>query len=151
MSESVVPDPFKAFKVNPELLSEGKKITNLMNSDLITFTVQVVASGGENRLHSHSNIDAIWFVLGGEVTFYTEVDREVAKLNKHDGHLIPRGTPYWFDSTSDDPLVIRHITARDPSISAKRIEHAPRKYAGVAESGLPQRRVTALEGQRFGG
>ena len=105
----------------------------------------------ENSLHAHSNIDAIWFVLGGEVTFYTEGDQQVAKLSKHDGLLIPRGTPYWFDSTSDDPLVILHITARDPSIVGKRIAYAPRKYAGVAEGDLPERRVTALEGQRFGG
>ncbi len=151
MNESMVPEPFKTFEVNPVLLSEGKSITNLMNSDLITFTVQVVASGGENSLHAHSNIDAIWFVLGGEVTFYADGDQQVAKLSKHDGLLIPRGTPYWFDSTSDDPLVILHITARDPSIVGKRIAYAPRKYAGVAEGDLPERRVTALEGQRFGG
>ena len=58
---------------------------------------------GENNLHSHSGSDGFWFVLEGSVNWYGDGDEFIAKLDKHDGILVPRGTPYWFEQTGDIP------------------------------------------------
>src|SRR3972149_3094331 len=66
----------KLFKYQrPEF--EGVKKTMLMcNSDLMKVQVQVVKSGGENNLHTHTGEDAFWLVLKGAVKFYGEGDKE---------------------------------------------------------------------------
>jgi len=69
----------KLFKYQrPEF--EGVKNTMLMcNSDLMKVQVQVVKSGGENNLHTHTGEDAFWLVLKGAVKFYGEGDKEFPK------------------------------------------------------------------------
>lgn len=70
----------KLFKYQrPEF--EGVKKTMLMcNSDLMKVQVQVVKSGGENNLHTHTGEDAFWLVLKGAVKFYGEGDKVIGEL-----------------------------------------------------------------------
>src|SRR5581483_7550533 len=112
--------PYQTFKIKAPVLEHGKKGGRMVISDLMSVGVQVIASGGETNLHAHANEDATWFVLNGVAKFYGEGDRELATLGKYGGLVIRRGSPYWFESGSDENLVIMRIAARDPNVSPGR-------------------------------
>jgi mannose-6-phosphate isomerase-like protein (cupin superfamily) len=104
-----------------------KKSLLMCSSDLLRVHAQVVKSGGENNLHTHTGEDAFWIVLGGAVRFYGEGDKVIGECRKHEGILIPRGFKYWFESASDEPLEILRIAARDQNVENKRVNEAPLK------------------------
>jgi len=107
---------------------EGVKKSMLMcNSDLMRVHAQVVKTGGENNLHTHTGEDAFWLVLSGVVKFYGEGDKVIAELKKHEGIMIPRGFMYWFESASDEPLEILRVSARDRNTENKRVNYTPLK------------------------
>ena len=142
MESAPVPAPFQTFSVKPQLLNHGKTSTRLVRTDHLNSGVQVVAEGGETNLHAHSSQDEIWFVLEGEAVFYTEGDRVVARLGKHQGLLIPHGAPYWFESTSAENLVILRFGAAVPEAGPdRRIDIEDRKWAVAGEAGGVPREV----------
>jgi mannose-6-phosphate isomerase-like protein (cupin superfamily) len=89
--------------------------------------VQVVKSGGENNLHTHTGEDAFWYVISGAVKFYGEGDKLVGEYKKGEGLLVPRGYKYWFESASQEPLEILRVTAKDQNIDNKRVDLSPKK------------------------
>jgi mannose-6-phosphate isomerase-like protein (cupin superfamily) len=138
------PGQFQTFTVEPRLLQQGKTSTRLARTDHLNSGVQVVADGGETNLHAHSSQDEIWFVLSGVATFYTEGDRVVATLGKHEGLLIPHNVPYWFESSSKDGenLVIMRFGASVPEAGPdRRIDWQERQWAVSSEPGGAPRDV----------
>jgi mannose-6-phosphate isomerase-like protein (cupin superfamily) len=136
------PGEFQTFAVKPQLLQHGKTSTRLVRTDHLNSGVQVVANGGETNLHAHSSQDEIWFVLSGAATFYTEGDRIVARLEQHDGLLIPHNVPYWFESSSDENLVIMRFGASVPEAGPdRRIDWQKRTWAVSGEPGGAAREV----------
>lgn len=142
---------YKTFRVRPQLVESGKTVSRLATSDLISLGVQVVsASGGETNLHAHLGEDAVWLVLNGEATFYGEGDQVMAKIGRYEGLLIPRGAPYWFESSSEENLVVLRFGARAQNEEKRRVDHSARKYGvGSSEGGIA-REVKLVEGQFFG-
>ena len=104
-----------------------KKTWQVCNSDLMKVQVQVVKSGGENNLHTHTGEDAFWYVVSGAVRFYGEGDKVIGEYQKGEGILVPRGFKYWFESASSDPLEILRVTAKDQSVDNKRVDLSPQK------------------------
>src|SRR5262247_652406 len=104
-----------------------KKTWQVCNSDLMKVQVQVVKSGGENNLHTHTGEDAFWYVVSGAVRFYGEGDKVIGEIKKTEGILIPRGFKYWFESASDEPLEIIRVAARDQNTENKRVNMAALK------------------------
>lgn len=117
----------KLFKYQRPEFEGVKKSMLVCNSDLMRVHVQVVKSGGENNLHTHTGEDAFWLVLNGAVKFYGEGDKVIGALKKHEGILIPRGFNYWFESASDEPLEILRVAARDQGTENKRVNRSPLK------------------------
>jgi len=117
----------QVFKYERAEFDGVKKSMLMCSTDLMRVHVQVVKSGGENNLHTHTGEDAFWFVLCGAVRFYGEGDKVIAEINKAEGILIPRGFKYWFESASDEPLEIIRIAARDQNIENKRVNMAELK------------------------
>jgi mannose-6-phosphate isomerase-like protein (cupin superfamily) len=137
---------FETFSVTPQLLKTGKTSTRLVRTEHLNSGVQVVAEGGETNLHAHSSQDEIWFVLSGAATFYTEGDAIVARLGKHQGLLIPHGAPYWFESSSDENLVILRFGAAVPEAGPdRRIDMQERKWAVSGEQGGAPRQIQYAE------
>lgn len=141
--------PFKVFQVRPQLLEYGKVVTSAAKTDLISCSVQVIAHGGETNLHAHMGSDAIWLVLNGKAKFYTTGDEVVAEVGKNEGLLIPRGTPYWFESSSDDNLVILRFGATAQTEPEQRINYNERKFSVDGQQSA-QRPTKVLEGKFFG-
>jgi mannose-6-phosphate isomerase-like protein (cupin superfamily) len=104
-----------------------KKTWQVCNSDLMKVQVQVVKSGGENNLHTHTGEDAFWYVISGAVKFYGEGDKVIGEYQKGEGILVPRGFKYWFESASSEPLEILRVTAKDQSVDNKRVDLSPQK------------------------
>ncbi len=127
MAEQEVPVTFKVAKIHPQIVSKGKSHQSLFRTDILGAGVQVVTTGGETNLHAHAGADAAWLVLAGQVTFYGEGDKIVAKLGRHEMLLIPRGVPYWFESSGDEPLVVLRFSARAQDTENKRINMTERK------------------------
>jgi len=116
---------FQVFQTEPRRITSGKDFGFLARSDIANLSWQIVAGGGENNLHAHTGSDEIWFVLEGEVTFYTEGDREVAKLGRWGGLLIPRNVPYWFESSGSEPLVTLRFGAVSQKDKDARVDLTP--------------------------
>ena len=115
---------------------EGVKKSMLMcTSDLMRVHAQVVKTGGENNLHTHTGEDAFWLVLSGAMKFYGEGDKLIAELKKHEGIMVPRGFKYWFESSSDEPLEILRVSARDQTTENKRVNYTPLKPWQVERPG----------------
>ncbi|MEA2639914.1 MAG: hypothetical protein QOF51_1308 [Chloroflexota bacterium] len=124
--------PFQVGKVHTQLVRRGKSSQPLVRAGKLGVSVQCVAAdSGETNLHSHPGVDSAWMVLGGRAKFYTVNDRVLGELDHNEIISIPGGTPYWFEAVGSDPLVILHITARDPDIKGEsRIDYTPRSVGG---------------------
>jgi mannose-6-phosphate isomerase-like protein (cupin superfamily) len=148
MDNSTPASSFQTFSVAPQPLKHGKTSTRLVRTDHINSGVQVVAEGGETNLHAHTSQDEIWFVLSGVATFYTDGDAIVAVLGKHQGLLIPHGAAYWFESTSDQNLVILRFGAAVPEAGPdRRIDVQKRTWAVSGEPGGVPRDVQPAAGK----
>ena len=116
-----------------------KTIVWLARTDHLFADVQVVHQGGETNLHSHSHLDGFWFVLSGQARFYGEGNRLLGEPRRHEGILLPRGTPYWFESVGPEPLEILQIESSDVPITSQaqlvsdRTDHAPASRSGAAD------------------
>ncbi len=104
-----------------------KKTWQVCNSDLMKVQVQVVKSGGENNLHTHTGEDAFWYVVSGAVRFYGEGDKVIGEYQKGEGVLVPRGFKYWFESASSETLEVLRVTAKDQNVDNKRVDLSPQK------------------------
>jgi len=115
----------------PENQDVPKTVTLLARSDIVFVTVQNLLEGGENNLHHHKYQDGFWFVLSGRVRFYTVDDEVVGEFGRHQGVLVERGFPYWFESVGDEPLELLQVEAssramKTPAeIKDDRIDHTP--------------------------
>lgn len=127
MTATQAPAPFQVAKVRPQMVSRGKTSAQLAKAGSLSIGVQVISpDGGETNLHSHPGVDSAWMVMGGKAKFYTKGDEVVAELDKNEVISIPAGTPYWFKAGDDQPLVILHMTCKDPSIKGSpRLDYAP--------------------------
>lgn len=92
-------------------MERNKHVVTLALTDRISANVQVLKEGGENNLHTHPNMDGFWMVLKGRVKFYGDNDVLLGEFGPHEGILVPRGTHYWFESSSDEHLEILQVEA----------------------------------------
>jgi mannose-6-phosphate isomerase-like protein (cupin superfamily) len=116
----------------PENQDVPKTVTLLARTDIVFAAVQnLLLQGGENNLHHHKYLDGFWFVLSGRVRFYTVGDEVVGEFGRHQGVLVPRGFPYWFESVGDEPLELLQVEASSrpmatpADIKADRVDHTP--------------------------
>lgn len=138
--------PFEVAKIRPQLVNKGKSNQDLVRAGALHVSVQVVSSdSGETNLHAHPGLDSAWLVVSGKAKFYTVNDRPIADLDKNEIISIPAGTPYWFEAEGDEPLVILHITSKDPRhLGSTRIDYTPRDVGG-------ENRLHGLTGAFFEG
>jgi mannose-6-phosphate isomerase-like protein (cupin superfamily) len=110
----------------PEILDQPKVTVSLVGSELLRVGIQVVQpKGGETNMHAHPALDSTWLVLSGKAKFYGFGDALIGEAGPHEGVFIPKGVPYWFEASGEEPLEILHITARDPNARNERVDYAP--------------------------
>jgi mannose-6-phosphate isomerase-like protein (cupin superfamily) len=96
------------FRLHAQLLDQGRSNTLLAETDNMWATLKVYASGGENGLHTHPNEDHMFVVMQGTARFHGPND-ETADLGKYQGIMLPAGSYYKFQSTSEEPLVLMRV------------------------------------------
>lgn len=101
-----------------------RNVKRLARSELMNVLLHHWDTGGEVGLHHHTDGDATWVVLEGEVTFYGETDQVLARAARSEAVLVPRNTMYWFENSGTGPLVMFRISAKVGGIS----EHDDRVY-----------------------
>jgi mannose-6-phosphate isomerase-like protein (cupin superfamily) len=102
-----------------------RNVKRLARSELLSVLLHRWDTGGEVTLHHHTDGDATWVVMEGEVTFYGGDDEVLARAGRSEAVLVPRNTMYWFVNSGDEPLVMYRISAKVGGISEKddRIYH----------------------------
>lgn len=116
-----------------------KAVRRLAATPTIVAAVQTVGPEGANNLHAHRYREGVWFVLAGRARFHGQ-DGVLAELGVHDGIVIPRAVPYWFESVGDEPLQILQVEASDrpnPVASEDRIDLDGPAPAWVTGSDAP--------------
>jgi mannose-6-phosphate isomerase-like protein (cupin superfamily) len=96
------------FRLRAQLLDQGRSTTKLAETDNMWATLKVYASGGENGLHTHPYEDHMFIVLQGTARFYGPKD-ETIDLGRYQGIMLPAGSYYKFQSTSEEPLVLMRV------------------------------------------
>lgn len=96
-----------------------RNVKRLARSELLNVLLHHWDQGGELTLHHHTDGDAAWVVVGGEMTFYGENDQTIAKAGPRKAVLIPRNTMYWFTNSSTTPLEMFRISAKVGGISER--------------------------------
>jgi mannose-6-phosphate isomerase-like protein (cupin superfamily) len=93
------------FKMEAKLLDAGNTETPLAVGDHLWLKIKVYAKGGENKLHAHPHQDHSFIVLAGEAQFHGPRGEEKL-LAKGEGIFLPKGCFYWFETVSEEPLVL---------------------------------------------
>jgi len=99
------------FKLRAQLLTEGRSIHPLAETENLRTWIKVYATGGENTLHAHTTEDHMFVILDGEGSFYGP-NGEKKVLKRNDGLMLPAGTFYHFNSSGDEPLVLLRVGSR---------------------------------------
>jgi mannose-6-phosphate isomerase-like protein (cupin superfamily) len=71
--------------------------------------MQVLLKTGETSLQPHPNTDSFWWVVRGQVAFYTTGHELMAELAAEEGVMIPRDYPYSFIAVGEEDLEILQI------------------------------------------
>lgn len=99
------------FKLRAQLLDQGRTDTEVCRTNNMWARLKVYASGGENALHCHPREDHMFVILQGSARFYDK-DGGTTDVNRHEGIMLPAGTYYSFEATSNEPLVLIRIGSR---------------------------------------
>ena len=113
MQTAAKPVPKSSVQVVNTAWQPGERnVKRLARSELLNILLHHWDKGGEVALHHHTDGDATWVVLSGEVTFYGEGDQVLAKAGPREAVLIPRNTMYWFTNSGTAPLEMFRISAK---------------------------------------
>jgi quercetin dioxygenase-like cupin family protein len=110
-------------------LESGKKLhVKLAGTDTVRAQVQILKKGGENNLHYHPNMDLIYMVLKGKVTFYGPGDKVLGSYGPLEGLLLPENARYWFGSEGEEEAWLLQIAGFPKGIKmSRRINAEPLK------------------------
>jgi mannose-6-phosphate isomerase-like protein (cupin superfamily) len=136
------PEP-QVFRCRAPGFESGRRIVRLARTDRMYAQFQVLKSGGESALHSHTHLDGFWMVLKGKARFYGEGDRVVAEIGPMEGVLIPRGFRYWFESAGDEVLELLQVESADVSMGGEND-----KFSDITHHTSERRLATRVEPDR---
>ncbi len=96
------------FKLEARLPLDGRTNIPMAASENMWVVLKTYASGGENELHAHPNEDHTFVILRGAARFYGPKGEEKV-IGVGEGVLLPRGTFYWFQTVSKEPMVLLRV------------------------------------------
>lgn len=116
-------------------LEAGRKLhVKLAGTDSCRAQVQILRKGGENNLHYHPNLDLIYMVLKGRVTFYGPGDKVLGSYGPLEGLLLPENARYWFGSEGEEEAWLLQIAGYPKGAKASRRINAEPVKANQGES-----------------
>ncbi len=109
------------FDLRTPLLKQGITTNTRARTEQLEICIKVYANGGENEMHSHTAEDHAFVVLSGQATFHVGTDENEKVLGMYQGIMLPQGTPYWFQSTEPN-LVLLRVSAKIPDAPAQKLK-----------------------------
>jgi mannose-6-phosphate isomerase-like protein (cupin superfamily) len=107
--------PPQPFRLRAELLKKGRSNQVVADTGNMWVNLKVYASGGENGLHNHTDQDHFHLVLSGSACFYGPRGEEL-HCGQYEGIMLPSGSFYRFNATSQEPLILLRVGAKtDPT------------------------------------
>jgi mannose-6-phosphate isomerase-like protein (cupin superfamily) len=107
--------PPQPFRLRAELLKKGRSNQGVADTGNMWVNLKVYASGGENGLHNHTDQDHFHLVLSGSACFYGPRGEEL-HCGQYEGIMLPSGSFYRFNATSEEPLILLRVGAKtDPT------------------------------------
>ena len=128
--------PIQHFKYESQTIEKSKKVSWLCKTDHLFAASQVIRQGGETNLHAHPSLDGFWFVLAGRARFYSDETTIAFEAGQFEGVLVPRGTPYWFESVGDEQLEMIQVEA-----SSKAFTTEEALFADRVDYNAPKRQI----------
>ncbi len=121
----------------PTDFDRPKVSVRLGQTDIIRGHVQVIRHGGENNLHYHSRVDAMFTVLSGKVRFYGPGDEVLGECGAMEGVIIPRNARYWFENMGegDAEVMLVQSFAVPGADTSGRTDSSPRKLKDAGGGG----------------
>jgi mannose-6-phosphate isomerase-like protein (cupin superfamily) len=142
----VAKDEAQWFNMRVPLLDQGRMDTEIARAAGMTARIKVYASGGENELHCHASQDHMFVILQGSARF-TDKDGGTHDVAKHEGVMLPAGVYYWFEATSEEPLVMLRVdNAQKPGDDRLNIDGKPMPGNSIENKTVP---VIIREGAFF--
>lgn len=108
--------PPSLFKLRAQLLKQGRTTDLVSSTENMRVHIKVYASGGENGLHNHTGEDHFHLVLQGSARFFGPRGEEV-DCHQYEGIMLPAGSFYRFNATSEEPLVLLRVGSKAASAS----------------------------------
>ena len=102
--------PPQFFKLRAQMLKQGRSNQTVADTGNMWVNLKVYAGGGENGLHNHTNQDHFHMVLQGSACFYGPRGEE-KHIGPYEGVMLPSGSFYRFQATSEEPLVLLRVGA----------------------------------------
>jgi mannose-6-phosphate isomerase-like protein (cupin superfamily) len=133
----VATDAAQWFNMRVPLLDQGRMDTEIARASGMTARIKVYASGGENELHCHASQDHMFVILQGSARF-VDKDGGTHDVTKHEGVMLPAGVYYWFEATSEEPLVMLRVdNAQKPGDDRLNIDGKPMPGNSVENKTVP--------------
>ncbi len=105
--------PPQFFKLRAEMVEQGRTNQTVADSGNMWVNLKVYAGGGENGLHNHTDQDHFHLVLQGSARFFGPRG-ETKEVGQYEGVMLPSGSFYRFNATSEEPLVLLRVGCRLP-------------------------------------
>ena len=99
------------FSMKTQLVTDGRSVNPLAETENLWAWIKVYASGGENTLHAHNNEDHMFVILQGTAIFHGPKG-EKKEIGSNEGIMLPAGALYNFTCTSTEPLVLLRVGSR---------------------------------------
>ena len=109
------------FSLRTPLLKQGITTDTRARTDQLDICIKVYADGGENEMHAHTAVDHAFIVLSGQATFHVGREDRISVIDQHQGIMLPQNTPYWFQSTEPN-LVMLRVSARIPGAPKEKLK-----------------------------
>lgn len=98
-------DSMHFYKLRGPLLDQGRVNIPMSKTEHMAVVLKVYAAGGEGELHAHNYEDHSFVVLQGAARFVGR-GGEVREIGRNEAVMIPAGTHYSFEISSEENLVL---------------------------------------------
>ncbi len=139
------------FSMRVQLLDAGNTEEPLAVAEHLWLKIKVYAKGGENKLHAHPHQDHSFIILDGRARFHGPRG-EARELRPNDGIMLPAGTFYWFETISEEPLVILRVgaTTGDGHPDSRTMDDGKTKIRRGREETFISKDVAYRDGDYYG-
>ena len=126
-NEPVSPAPVQVFSFQKQPRDDAlKQIFQLVKTDTLRVSIQVIQKDFQENLHSHNGLDGFWLVLKGRIAFFGSNNEVLGEFGPMEGIFIPENNRYRYAVVGNENLEILQVINMPRGSGWDRKEHEPR-------------------------